>query len=146
VEPVLYSFLGMLGAAVLIGLGYIIYKFVSTVNALRTSVNQAAESVRIASQAMEKIAPLLKSEELVRMMNAFILMGRQGSEMLLKMGELNKTIGLFYKFAVSREGIAAEARGPAEPATAGSRFVPYNEERAAAAEAAANVNQAPEEV
>ena len=135
-QPVLYAILGMIGAFVLAGLAYLAVMIIGTIRNLKQAVEAAAE-------ATKAIAPLLKSEEFVRFSNAFILMGKQGADMLIKMEALNQTIGLFYKFAVSQNQVMTDARPGSTVAPGGGGFVGYSDERAAAREAA---SRPPEEV
>ena len=133
--PVVYAILATFGTFIFLivagGFVYFAYQLMST--------------VRAATKAIEMIGPLLKGEELTRLANAFILMGKQGAEMLKKMEALDKTIGLFYSFAVARGELDASARvasaePDAQPAGSG-RWVAYNEEKAAAREAAAQAQE-----
>jgi hypothetical protein len=125
---------------VLAGVAYLAFVSIRAVNRFRVSMDAA-------TKALESVAPMLKSEELVRLSNGFVLMGRQGAEqvkvgmeMLEKMKALDKTISLFYSFAVAKD--EAENPGKARPA-GGGRFSGYDEERAAASEAATKSTQEP---
>ena len=135
--PVVYAVLAMVGflffVLVLGGIAYLAFVVVRAVNRFRVSMDAA-------TKALESVAPMLKSEELVRLSNGFVLMGRQGAEqvkvgmeMLEKMKALDKTIGLFYSFAVAKNDV--EHPGQASP-SGGGRFSGYSDERAAAVEAA----------
>ena len=130
-QPILYSIIGMFGAFVLAGLAYLAIQIIATIRNLKQAVEAAAE-------ATKAIAPLLRSEEFVRFSNAFILMGKQGVDMLSKMEALNSTIGLFYKFAVQQNQVMAEAR-PATPG--GGGFSAMTDERAADMESARSANE-----
>lgn len=102
-------------------------------------------TIRSAIKAIEAIGPLLAGDQLTRLTNAFILMGKQGAEMIKHMEALDKTISLFYKFAIAQRELDASARIVSEPvetgASGGSRFVGYSEEKAASREAAAAQEQ-----
>jgi type II secretory pathway component PulF len=134
VTPVVYAILATFGTFIFLivagGFVYFAYQLMST--------------VRAATKAIEMIGPLLKGEELTRLANAFILMGKQGAEMLKKMEALDKTISLFYSFAVARGELDASARvasAPEEQPAGGGRFVRYDEDKAAAREAAAQAQE-----
>lgn len=97
-------------------------------------------AIRSVIKAIEALGPLLAGDQLTRLTNAFILMGKQGAEMIKHMEALDKTISLFYKFAIAQKELDASARVVSEPvdtAAGGGRFVGYSEEKAAAKEAAA---------
>jgi type II secretory pathway component PulF len=129
VNPVVYVVFAMFGTFIflIIAGGFLYF------------VIELMKTVRAATKAIEMIGPLLKGEELVRLTNAFILMGKQGASMLQKMEALDTTISLFYKFAVAKGEVDAMARVPSASdvtESGGGRFVQYNEEKAAAREAA----------
>jgi hypothetical protein len=115
------------------------FLFLIVVGGIAYFAFQLMSTVRAATKAIEMIGPLLKGEELTRLTNAFILMGKQGSEMLREMQALDKTIALFYKFAVQNSELTASSRvvPTASDIESGSRFVGYDEAKAAAREAAA---------
>ena len=133
----MYAVFGVVGTFFFIvvvgGFLYLAIELIRTIRGFRQSVDSA-------TQALQVIGPLLKSEELVRLSNALVLMGKLGTQMLQKMEALDKTIGLFYNFAVARGELDASARvgSTSEVApTGGGRFFQHSEERAAAREAAA---------
>lgn len=133
--PVVYAILATFGIFIflLVAGGFVYFAF------------QLMRTVRAATKAIEMIGPLLKGEELTRLTNAFILMGKQGAEMLREMQALDKSIRLFYNFAVAKNELDASSRvtsaSDVQTDGAGGRFVTYNEEKAADREAAANAAQ-----
>jgi type II secretory pathway component PulF len=132
VSPALYAVFGVIGT---------FFFLVFAGGALYFAV-ELMRTIRAATKAIEIIGPLLKGEELTRLTNAFILMGKQGAEMLKKMEALDKTIGLFYSFAVARGELDASARVASEPQpSGGGRFVGYDESKAAAREAAVQAQE-----
>ncbi len=133
--PALYAVFGVIGT---------FFFLVFAGGALYFAI-ELMRTIRSATKAIEMLGPMLKGEELTRLTNAFILMGKQGSEMLKKMEALDSTINLFYKFAVARGEMDAATRVGAaasdQQPSGGGRFVSYNEEKAAAREAANTQDQ-----
>lgn len=132
--PALYAVFGVIGTfffVIFAGGGlYLAVELIRTIRGFRQSVDSATEALKV-------VAPLLKSEELTRLGNAMILMGKQGASMLQKMEALDNTIGLFYKFAVARNELDGAAHvSSATQAPGGGRFSGMTEERAAVMEAA----------
>lgn len=101
---------------------------------------QLVSTIRAVTKAIEMVGPLLKGEELTRLSNAFILMGKQGAEMLRKMEALDKTIGMFYKFAMTNaetmSRVSSDLPASDVQAAGGGRFIASSDEKAAAREAA----------
>jgi type II secretory pathway component PulF len=132
--PALYAVFGVVGTffflAIVGGGLYFVVELIRTIRGFRQSLDSA-------TQALQTIAPLLKGEDFTRLSNAMILMGKQGAAMLQKMGDLDKTIGLFYQFAVARNEVDGAVRSSSvAPSPGGGRFTGMTDERAAVMEAA----------
>lgn len=129
-NPVIYALIGlMVFFFLLVVLGFFVYvAFV-----IMRSLKELRDTIKSATEALNAIAPLLKGEDLTRMLNAYVVMGKLGRDMIEKMEAVNRTISLFYNFAV-----ATNEMRPVGPG--GGRFGGSTDEDAAAREAAQKGN------
>jgi flagellar basal body-associated protein FliL len=103
------------------------------------------KSLDSATQALQAIAPQFKGDEITRLANAMILMGKLGTNMVTKMESLDKVINLFYTFAVANKGIQEEVRSQTPSPVGGGRFSAMSDDKAAELEAVRNAQQEAEQ-
>jgi len=133
--PILYSFLGLLGGAFLVGIIVAVIFFFRYLQGIKTSLDELRSVLKTLS----------KDNTLSESLSSFRDLVETGKVMIQKIGVLNTTVDLFYKVAVQSDQMIRRGEIPA-PASGDSEIYAYDEGRAAEREAQRKLRQSGVEI